>query len=219
MEIGLLSTESRSRHSHSFSCLLFLKIEERMDHHDPPIVRWGLVLPLAAAAVAFYFGLDDHVQSVVSSLSSSSSSKGETFCYQGVKTPSWAEIPSANCFTVRDGKFFEVAPASEGVEVQSGFAYPGLWDGHGHLLQYGEFLHSVDLFGSESFDDVRRRLLGYLDGNPGVGGAEEWVRGVGWDQMALGGMPTAVCPASFFFARRWVEECGIRGSGYGGRLG
>lgn len=63
---------------------------------------------------------------------------------------------------------------------------------HGHLQQYGEFLHSVDLFGSSSIADVRERLLSYLASHEGVGGRDDWIRGIGWDQMALGGMPTAV---------------------------
>jgi hypothetical protein len=168
--------------------------EQKMSPH-PPIVRWGLVLPLAAVALAFYLSLDDQVQNILSSLSPSPQ---ERHCYQGVRTafsPDSAVL-SADCFTVQDGKFVQVsaaAPAGEQEDVQAGYAYPGLWDGHGHLLQYGEFLHSVDLFRSESFDEVRRRLLGYLDRNPGVGGPDEWIRGVGWDQMALGAMPTAVC--------------------------
>lgn len=155
---------------------------------NPPFVRWGLVLPLAVVALAFYLGLDDQVQSLLSSLSPS---PRQTYCYRGVKTAD----QSANCFTVQDGRFSEVETRvdTDQVHVREGYAYPGLWDGHGHLLQYGEFLHSVDLFGSESVDEVTRRLLDYLDANPGVGGRDEWIRGVGWDQMALGAMPTAVC--------------------------
>lgn len=163
---------------------------------QPAIVRWGLVLPLAAVALAFYLGLDDQLQSVLSSLTPSAR---QTYCYEGVKTSSLSGSPAATCFTVQDGRFAEVSVSDAGreggqqaVDTQPGYAYPGLWDGHGHLLQYGEFLHSVDLFGSESVEEVGRRLLGYLDRNPGVGGPEEWIRGVGWDQMALGGMPTAV---------------------------
>jgi predicted amidohydrolase YtcJ len=74
----------------------------------------------------------------------------------------------------------------------SGYVIPGLWDGHGHLLQYGEFLHSVDLFGSDSLDEVRRRIKVYLQDNPGAGTSSSWLRGVGWDQTLLGRMPTAV---------------------------
>lgn len=64
--------------------------------------------------------------------------------------------------------------------------------GHGHVLQYGEFLNSVDLFGSNSLEDVRGRLESYLSDHPNAGTRKEWLRGLGWDQMALGQMPTAV---------------------------
>ncbi|KAI0012483.1 amidohydrolase family-domain-containing protein [Xylariaceae sp. FL0662B] len=118
----------------------------------------------------------------------------ETRCYQSVRTN--AAEPYANCFAVSPaGKFSKVFTApgdSELVRSASpGFAMPGLWDGHGHLLQYGEFLNSVDLFGSASMDDARSRVRRYVDENPGVGSEGEWVRGVGWDQMVLGRMPTA----------------------------
>ncbi|KAI1483039.1 amidohydrolase family-domain-containing protein [Daldinia eschscholtzii] len=119
----------------------------------------------------------------------------ETYCYQSVRTNSAVE-PYVNCFSVSPaGKFSKVFRAGADTDLarnaSSGFAMPGLWDGHGHLLQYGEFLNSVDLFGSTTMDDVRSRVRTYLDQNPGAGSKEEWLRGVGWDQMVLGKMPTA----------------------------
>jgi hypothetical protein len=81
---------------------------------------------------------------------------------------------------------------AEDLVTNPGYVIPGLWDGHGHLLQYGEFLHSVDLFGSSSIGDVRSRLRNYIDSHPGAGTADNWIRGVGWDQTAFGRMPTAV---------------------------
>jgi hypothetical protein len=145
----------------------------------------------------------------VFSLSSSESRRQhtQTYCYQAVRT---AAIPDSdsdgedkvNCFTVNttDGTFTRVFSSSHGhgandesdLEIRPGYVLPGLWDGHGHLIQYGEFLHSADLFGAGSPGEVRRRLREYLAENPGVGGRESWVRGIGWDQMLLGGMPTAV---------------------------
>lgn len=68
---------------------------------------------------------------------------------------------------------------------------PGLWDGHGHLLQYGEFLHSADLFGCTEYTCVLDRIASYLDANPDAGTPKNWLRGVGWDQNILGSMPTA----------------------------
>ncbi|OTB07089.1 hypothetical protein M426DRAFT_54226 [Hypoxylon sp. CI-4A] len=119
----------------------------------------------------------------------------KTHCYKSVRTNLPAE-PYVNCFSVSPtGKFSNVFQAGEDTELarhaNTGYAYPGLWDGHGHLLQYGEFLNSVDLFGSASLDEARARVRKYVDENPSVGSKEEWLRGVGWDQMALGKMPTA----------------------------
>ncbi|XDG04367.1 hypothetical protein ABKA04_003982 [Annulohypoxylon sp. FPYF3050] len=104
--------------------------------------------------------------------------------------------PYVNCFSVSPiGKFARVFQASRDADyaknAKPGFVMPGLWDGHGHMLQYGEFLNSVDLFGSTSMGDVRSRILAYVDENPKAGSKVEWLRGIGWDQMALGKMPTA----------------------------
>ncbi|KAH8785516.1 amidohydrolase [Diaporthe sp. PMI_573] len=105
---------------------------------------------------------------------------------------------TAACFTVEDGHFIQVfTPVSESLEVLPGYAIPGLWDGHGHLAQYGEFLHSVDLFGSTSLKDAKDRLTAYILAHEGVGSREDWIRGVGWDQMVMGEMPTAAMLADF----------------------
>ncbi|KAI0144121.1 amidohydrolase family-domain-containing protein [Hypoxylon sp. NC0597] len=119
----------------------------------------------------------------------------ETHCYQSVRTNSAVE-PYVNCFSVSPaGKFSKVFQAAEDTELAKnadpGFVMPGLWDGHGHLLQYGEFLNSVDLFGSTSMDEARSRIRNYAKENRGAGSKDEWLRGIGWDQMALGKTPTA----------------------------
>ncbi|KAI1500770.1 amidohydrolase family-domain-containing protein [Biscogniauxia marginata] len=118
----------------------------------------------------------------------------ETHCYQSVRTNGPPDT-HANCFSVSpNGKFSKVFSVDAGSELarnaDPGYAMPGLWDGHGHLLQYGEFLNSVDLFGSESMDDVRIRVRNYVGEHPEAGSELEWLRGTGWDQMALGRMPT-----------------------------
>ncbi len=151
----------------------------------PPSLGWGLSLSVIVLAVAIYFGLSPVLQGPAS----------QTYCYEKVETFSSAGGP-AECFTVSGERFAAVfapdAPAVGATERLAGVAIPGLWDGHGHLLPYGEFLHSADLFGSSSAEEVRARLHAYVDAHPGAGGKDEWLRGVGWDQMALGQMPTAV---------------------------
>lgn len=156
------------------------------------LLRWGFVLLTALVALAVALRLQQ--QPLSSLLSSpSSSSPAVTHCYKGVRTHD-EDKPSAQCFSVVDGLFSRVLSEDEipdSAEENSGYVIPGLWDGHGHLLQYGEFLHSVDLFGSQSIEDVRNRIKAYLNANPDAGTKDQWVRGVGWDQTAFGRMPTA----------------------------
>jgi predicted amidohydrolase YtcJ len=141
---------------------------------------------MAAAAVALAVGLFRIQQPLFGP-------ETKSYCYQAVRTHDTAQ-PVANCFSVSSGHFARVynTSADDTEEIQSGYAIPGLWDGHGHLMQYGEFLHSVDLFGSTSLEDVRTRLKDYMASNPGAGTKDEWIRGIGWDQTAFGRMPTAV---------------------------
>ncbi|RSM10435.1 hypothetical protein CEP52_003598 [Fusarium oligoseptatum] len=145
-----------------------------------PFLRWGLPIIIVALAVAYRLQ-----QPLKTNLA--------TYCYTGVRTHD-SELPSAQCFSVVDGVF--TAVRNKEVDDQllnqtDGYVIPGLWDGHGHLLQYGEFLHSVDLFGAQTLDEVRSRIKKYLVENPGAGSKDNWVRGVGWDQTFFGRMPTA----------------------------
>lgn len=163
------------------------------------LARWGiLTLSLAVVAFAVAFGLQQPLTDPISSLFSSSSAQETIHCYKGVRTQD-EELPAARCFSVVNGIFSQVAKTPEelvasghSIVEDPGYVIPGLWDGHGHLLQYGEFLHSVDLFGSKSLEDVRDRMKSYVAANPGAGSNDQWVRGVGWDQTAFGRMPTAV---------------------------
>ena len=119
-----------------------------------------------------------------------SASKAKTYCYQSLKTLDDDTDENANCFDVStDG---QIARVYRGPAKLTGHAYPGLWDGHGHLLQYGELLKSVDLFGSKSLDEAMGRVLSYAADHPDAGTTSQWIRGVGWDQAAFGRMPTAV---------------------------
>jgi predicted amidohydrolase YtcJ len=125
----------------------------------------------------------------------------ETHCYASVSTLA-SRLPTAECFSVSNGRFSRVFKddlikqdvSFDAVkEARAGYAYPGLWDGHGHLVQYGELLNSVDLFGSESMAAVQDRLVQYKASHPEEGSSQYWIRGVGWDQANFGGnWPTTV---------------------------
>lgn len=147
-----------------------------------PLARGGFILSILVA-VALAFTLQRQKP-----LSSSS----KTYCYQNIRTQN-DEQPSASCFSVADGVFTQVSSDTATADVRDGYVIPGLWDSHGHLLEYGEFLNSVDLFGSDSLENVRSRIKAYIAANPGAGTRDNWVGGFGWDQAAYGRMPTAVC--------------------------
>jgi Amidohydrolase family len=116
-------------------------------------------------------------------------------------------LPRARCFSVQDGIFtdvFEEIQEVNGEQLKSldGFALPGLIDSHGHILQYGEMLESVSLYGAESIPDVRTKIKEFLKKHQGegYGSRGKWIRGIGWDQKYFGGvMPTAVNQSALLF--------------------
>lgn len=114
-------------------------------------------------------------------------------CYLSVKTNS-DKLQQAQCFTVKDGRFKRVfVDEDSSKRATPGHVIPGLWDGHGHLLQLGELKNSVDLFGTNTMGEVHERLIEYKQLHATAGSSEEWLRGVGWDQAAFGKWPVAVC--------------------------
>jgi hypothetical protein len=117
-----------------------------------------------------------------------------TYCYPSLQSISERPV-YVTCFDISaSGTFTNVfSHVIDDVDkVREGYIIPGLWDGHGHLLLYGELLHSVNVFGATSLDEVRARVVDYANEHPEAGSKSEWIRGVGWDQAAYGRMPTAV---------------------------
>jgi hypothetical protein len=112
-------------------------------------------------------------------------SRDQTYCYTSIKTLS-EHHDRANCFTVSKlGTFSSVFYTREenwAPEFQklNGHVIPGLWDGHGHLQQYGGLLQSVDLFGSQSLSNAIERIVEYSKRHPGVGDEKEWITGIGY---------------------------------------
>lgn len=155
-----------------------------------PVFRWSVTLPIILAVLAVAYRLQQHPLT-----DADSTAAATTHCYESIRTQD-PDRPAARCFSVADGEFTavwtEAGADKPVVTTASGHVIPGLWDGHGHLLQYGEFLHSVDLFGSQTIEDVRARVKKYMRDSPGAGTKENWIRGVGWDQTLFGRMPAAV---------------------------
>jgi len=166
----------------------------------PTFLSWStprLSILAACIVVAAAFTIDAiyfHPQHRGQSPIGAANEGDRTFCYDGVGIASGVAFTARTglsgreaCFEVQGGRFSSVGkivPKGDGtgsreVERRRGYVLPGLWDGHGHLLAYGEFLHSVDLFRSEGIEEVRERLARFLEGNgEDVGGRGRWVRGV-----------------------------------------
>ena len=152
--------------------------------------RRGLTSPIIAFILSF-IATEHAVQS-------HSSSQDSVHCYESVKSLS-NSTSKANCFTVSPSGLFsklfndvQERKRENGKGRNTGYVIPGLWDGHGHLLQYGELLQSVNLFESKSMDDAVSKVKNYAAKNPSAGSYSEWIRGIGWDQAIFGRMPTAV---------------------------
>lgn len=134
-------------------------------------------------------------------------SSSNAHCYESLKTLSEDTPIDANCFEVSKNGL--ISRVFKDQSTSRGHVYPGLWDGHGHLLQYGESLQSADLFGSKSLDEALSRVKEYSNKHLNTGTKVEWIRGVGWDQAAFGRMPMAVCliPLFAFFGFIYPLGC------------
>lgn len=167
------------------------------------ILFW-VTLPILLGAVFYQIGLATLLPSSLHEYTGFKIFRGffeETHCYSSVTTLS-SGLTNPECFSVSNGRFSRIFKndltkqdsSFDTVKgARSGYVYPGLWDGHGHLIQYGELLNSVNLFGSASMDDVQKRLVRYKAEHPNEGTAEHWIRGVGWDQANFNGdWPTTV---------------------------
>lgn len=156
-------------------------------------------LPIVLVAIIYQLGFPAFVENWFTGLIAVKIIRqifSETHCYVSVKTLN-ADLPHAECFSVAGGKFSRVFLDETSFDVtkemRKGHVIPGLWDGHGHLVQYGEFMNSANLFGAKSMADVKERLVGYKAGHEAAGTEEQWLRGAGWDQANFKGKwPVAV---------------------------
>jgi predicted amidohydrolase YtcJ len=93
----------------------------------------------------------------------------------------------AAAMAVKDGKIMAVGSdeaiagkyvAKEIVDAAGKFIYPGFIDAHAHFTGYGLGLQTIDLVGTESWEDILHRL-----GNESkTMDSSSWVIGRGWDQ-------------------------------------
>jgi hypothetical protein len=71
-----------------------------------------------------------------------------------------------------------VGPGTEVIELEGRLAIPGFIEGHGHFLSLGEARSSVDLSGTDSWEEAVSRVGSAVAGSrPGA-----WIVGRGWHQ-------------------------------------
>jgi predicted amidohydrolase YtcJ len=112
----------------------------------------------------------------------------ETLFIGGVVAAGPAQAPQRDlAILVRDGRVAELGttaamtaahPSARIVSAVNATILPGLTDAHGHLYGLGLSLDTVDLAGSETFDEVARRVKA----RAATASAGDWILGRGWDQ-------------------------------------
>jgi predicted amidohydrolase YtcJ len=100
--------------------------------------------------------------------------------------------PFVSALAVRDGKVQFVGsvreamllrgPSTRVVDAEGRTVIPGMVDAHAHLFGLGEFLRSIDLTDTRSFDEIVARVGARAKEAP----SGRWLIGRGWDQNKWG---------------------------------
>lgn len=88
-------------------------------------------------------------------------------------------------FAVKDGKILAAGTSAdirkeyngESFDAQGKAIYPGFIDGHTHFFRYGQGLQTVDLTGTQSWEEITERAKDFAVKND-----KGWLVGRGWDQ-------------------------------------
>lgn len=87
---------------------------------------------------------------------------------------------------IKDGKIIETGTldhirrtyrAPKNIDLEGKFVYPGFNDAHSHFMGYAGTLRSVNLVGTQSFDEVIERIKTFQNEHKA-----EFITGRGWDQ-------------------------------------
>lgn len=92
---------------------------------------------------------------------------------------------TAQAIVIKDGKFEFVGSnedvkrfsAENKIDAKGQFIYPGLIDAHCHFTGFAMDSYKLDLFGTQSFDEIIEKVNEYAKTNK-----REWIEGRGWDQ-------------------------------------
>ncbi len=119
-------------------------------------------------------------------LSCRSQQKIDLLVYNGTVYTVDSSFSIAEAIAIKDGKIVEVGKskvlenkfqASEKLDAQGKFIYPGFIDAHAHFLGYGFSLGRVDLVGTKSWEEIVAKIIPFAREHP-----HGWLEGYGWDQ-------------------------------------
>lgn len=68
--------------------------------------------------------------------------------------------------------------SSQTMNAQGSYIFPGFFDGHTHYSDYAITLSQINLYGTNSFNEVLKKVAQYVAANP----QEDFIIGHGWDQ-------------------------------------
>ncbi len=97
-----------------------------------------------------------------------------------------SSFSTAEAMAVKDGKIIAIGKtadiekefdATDKLDAQGKFIYPGFIDAHAHFVGYGMSLQRVDLTGTNSWEECIERVKIFANENK-----EGWITGRGWDQ-------------------------------------
>ena len=93
---------------------------------------------------------------------------------------------TAEAMLIKDGKILATGDTAsllkqyevkERLDAGGQFVYPGFIDAHAHFVGYGNSLQTVNLVGTNSWDEVLTRTTAFAAKKP-----DGWITGRGWDQ-------------------------------------
>ena len=104
-----------------------------------------------------------------------------------------SSFSTAEAMAVTDGKIIALGKTTdlekeyeskEKLDAQGKFIYPGFIDAHAHFVGYGLSLQTVNLTGTNSWDEVIEKVKSFAVENPDSNRADTaaWITGRGWDQ-------------------------------------
>ena len=123
---------------------------------------------------------------IISFFSCSSKEKIDLLIFNATIYTVDSSFSTAEAMVVKDGKIVATGKTAdlekkydskEKLDAGGKFIYPGFIDAHAHFTGYGLSLQTVNLMGTNSWEEVIEKVKTFAATNP-----EGWITGRGWDQ-------------------------------------